>query len=179
MPAPAPTTTAPHRPCLPHTGTRTLTRPATLDDFDAVNALHNRCSLETRFARYQAARRSLRRGEFHHLTRPGLGLTWVTHPEDDPQRLIATTNLVRTTEPSTAELGIMIEDPWQSRGLGTTLAQYAREQARTFGCCSMSVVTGLDNVRMLRILRTLGASRPAVHRSTADLTVSVEQPRWS
>ncbi|MFD6523838.1 GNAT family N-acetyltransferase [Streptomyces diastaticus] len=152
-----------------------MTRPATLDDFDAVNALHNRCSLETRFARYQAARRSLRRGEFHHLTRPDLGLTWVTHPEDDPQRLIATTSLVRTTEPSTAELGIMIEDPWQSRGLGTTLAQYAREQAPTFGCC-MSVMTGLDNVRMLRILRTLGASRPAVHRSIADLTVSVEQP---
>ena len=70
----------------------------------------------------------------------------------------------------------MIEDPWQSRGLGTTLAQHAREQARTFGCCSMSVMTGLDDVRMLRILRTLGASRPAVHRSTADLTVSVEQP---
>ncbi|MFD7954394.1 hypothetical protein ACFV4X_12955 [Streptomyces ardesiacus] len=63
-------TTAPHQPVLPHTGTRTITRPATLDDFNAVNALHDRCSLATRFARYQAARRSLRLAEFHHLTRP-------------------------------------------------------------------------------------------------------------
>ncbi|MGW3390759.1 N-acetyltransferase family protein [Streptomyces cinereoruber] len=166
-------TTAPHQPVLPHTGTQTITRPATLDDFDAVNMLHERCSLATRFARYQAARRSLRLAEFHHLTRPDRSLTWVTHPEDDPQHLIATTNLVRTTKPDTAELGIMIEDPWQSRGLGTTLAQYARSQARDFGCSSMTVMTGSDNVRMLKIMKALGAARPAIHSSTVDVTVPV------
>ncbi|MEU3639991.1 GNAT family N-acetyltransferase [Streptomyces albogriseolus] len=174
MPIPAPLTTAPRQPVLPHTGTRTITRPATLDDFDAVNALHDRCSLATRFARYQAARRSLRVAEFHHLTRPDRSLTWVTHPEDDPQQVIATTSLVRTTEPDTAELGIMIEDPWQNRGLGTTLAQYARAQARTLGCSLMTVMTGSDNVRMLKIMKTLGAARPAIHSSTVDLTVPVE-----
>ncbi len=171
MPTPAPMTT--HQPVLPHTRTRTITRPATLDDFDAVNALHDRCSLATRFARYQAARRSLRLAEFHHLTRPDRSLTWVTHPEGDPQQLIATTNLVLTTDPDTAELGIMIEDPWQSRGLGTTLAQHARAQARAFGCSSMTVMTGSDNVRMLKIMKTLGADRPAIHSSTVDLTVRV------
>ncbi|MEU7450010.1 hypothetical protein EES47_26285 [Streptomyces sp. ADI98-12] len=31
-------------------------------------------------------------------------------------------------------------------------------------------------MRKLRILRSLGASRPTVNRSTADLTVSAEQP---
>ncbi|MFH0245994.1 GNAT family N-acetyltransferase [Streptomyces sp. HK10] len=166
-------TTAPHQPVLPHTGTGTITRPATLDDFDAVNALHDRCSLATRFARYQAARHSLRLAEFHHLTRPDRSLTWVTYPEDDPQQLIATTNLVRTTDPNTAELGIMIEDPWQSRGLGTTLAQYAQAQARALGCTSMTVMIGSDNARMLKIMKTLGATRPAIHSSTVDLTVPV------
>ncbi|MFD7954395.1 GNAT family N-acetyltransferase [Streptomyces ardesiacus] len=87
---------------------------------------------------------------------------------------MATTSLVRTTEPGTAELGIMTEDPWQNRGLGTMLAQYARAQARTFGCSLMTVMTGSDNVRMLKIMKTLGAARPAIHSSTVDLTVSVE-----
>ncbi|KOV73401.1 hypothetical protein ADL02_40235 [Streptomyces sp. NRRL WC-3723] len=159
---------------LTHAGTQTITRPATLDDFDAVNALHDRCSLATRFARYQAARRSLRLSEFEHLTRSERSLTWVTYPMDDPHQLVATTNLVRTTEASTAELGIMIEDPWQSRGLGTALVQYARTQARAFRCSSMVVMTGSDNVRMLKIMRTLGAPRPDVHSSTVDLTIPVE-----
>ncbi|MFI5864739.1 GNAT family N-acetyltransferase [Streptomyces sp. NPDC051546] len=170
------TTTPRHvaTPSLRHADTQTITRPATLDDFDAVNSLHERCSLQTRFARYQAARRSLRLAEFHHLTRPERSLTWVTHPEDDPRQLVATTNLVRTIEADVAELGIMIEDPWQSRGLGTTLAQYARAQARAFGCSSMAVMTGSDNVRMLKIMNTLGAARPAIRSSTVDLTVPVE-----
>ncbi|MGW3929799.1 N-acetyltransferase family protein [Streptomyces microflavus] len=158
---------------LTHAGTQTVTRAATLDDFGAVNALHERCSLATRFSRYQAARRTLRLAEFQHLTRPDRSLTWVTYPEDDPHRIVATTNLVRTTEAGEAELGIMVEDPWQSRGLGTALVQYARTQARTFGCSSMAVMTGSDNVRMLKIMRALGAAPPAIHSSTVDLTVPV------
>lgn len=162
---------------LIHAGTQTVTRPATLDDFDAVNALHERCSLETLFSRYQASRRSLRLAEFHHLTRPDRSLTWVTHPKDDPHELVATTNLVRTTEADTAELGIMIEDPWQGLGLGSSLVQYARAQACALGCSSMAVMTGSSNVRMIKIMRALGATRSAIHGSTVDLTVPVEQPR--
>ncbi|MET7487063.1 GNAT family N-acetyltransferase [Streptomyces sp. NPDC005538] len=157
-----------------HAGTQTVTRPATLDDFDGVNALHERCSLQTRFARYQAARRSLRLAEFQHLTRPNSSLTWVTYPKDDPHELVATTNLVRTTEAGAAELGIMIEDPWQGRGLGTSLVQYAHAQARALGCSSMVAMTGSGNVRMLKIMGALGATRPAVHSSTVDLTVPVD-----
>lgn len=177
MLTPALISTAPHQAAttaLTHADTQTVTRPATLDDFDAVNALHERCTLETLFARYQAARRSLRLAEFHHLTRPDRGLTWVTYPKDNPHELVATTNLVRTTEADAAELGIMIEDPWQGRGLGTSLVQYARAQARALGCSSMAVMTGSGNVRMLKIMRSLGATRPAIHSSTVDLTIPID-----
>ncbi|MFE1782226.1 GNAT family N-acetyltransferase [Streptomyces sp. NPDC059506] len=177
MPTPALNATAPQLAAattdFSHAETLTVTRPATLDDFEAVNALHERCSLETRFARYQAARRSLRLAEFHHLTRPDRSLSWVTYPEDDPHQLIATTSLVRTPQAGAAELGIMIEDSWQSRGLGTALVQYARTQARAFGCSSMVFMTGSDNVRMLRIIKALSAARPAIHSSTVDLAVPV------
>lgn len=177
MPTPAQFATTPQlnsaAPALTHSDTQTVTRTATLDDFDAVNALHERCSLPTRFARYQGARRSLRIAEFHHLTRPDRSITWVTHPAGDPHQLVATTNLIRTTEAGAAELGIMIEDPWQSRGLGTSLVQYAHAQAREFGCSSMVVMTGSDNVRMLKIMMALGADRPVIRSSTVDLTLPV------
>jgi RimJ/RimL family protein N-acetyltransferase len=159
---------------LTHADTQTVTRLATFDDFDAVNAFHARCSLETLFARYQAARRSLRPAEFHHLTRPDRSLTWVTYPKDDPHEFIATTNLVRMTEADAVELGIMINDPWQGQGLGTFLVQYARAQARALGCSSMVVMTGSGNMRMLKIMRALGATRSAVHGSTVDLTVPLD-----
>jgi RimJ/RimL family protein N-acetyltransferase len=111
--------------------------------------------------------------EFQHLTRPDHSLTWITHPDDDPGRIIATVNLVRTTDPDTAELGIMIEDGWQSRGLGTSLARYARTRARTLGCTSMVAVTGSTNVRMLKIMRTLGALPWTITGTTVDVTVPV------
>lgn len=152
-----------------HAASQTVTRSAALDDFDAVNELHERCSLQTRFARYLAARRSLSLSEFVHLTRPDRSLTWVTHPKDDPDKIIATMNLVRTAEANAAELGIMIEDAWQSRGLGTSLVQFARTQARGFGCSSIVVLTSSDNVRVLKIMRSLG--RLAVQGSTVDFTV--------
>lgn len=178
MLTPALITTAPQQAAattaLTHADTQTVTRPATLDDFDAVNALHERCSLDTLIARYQAARRSLRLAEFQQLTRPDHSLTWVTYPEDDPHELVATTNLVRTTEADAAELGIMIEDPWQSRGLGTSLVQWAHAQTRALGCSSMAVMTGSGNVRMLKIMRRLDATRPAIHSSTVDLAVPVD-----
>ncbi|MFF1678797.1 GNAT family N-acetyltransferase [Streptomyces sp. NPDC058256] len=157
-----------------HAATRTVTRPATLDDFDAVNALHERCSLDTRFARYQAARRTLRFAEFRHLTHPEYSLTWVSHPEDEPEQIIATMNLVRTSDASVAELGIMIDDRWQGRGLGTVLVQYAQGQARALGYASMTAMTGSGNVRMLKIMRTLGPPPPITTGSTVDITVSVE-----
>lgn len=82
-------------------------------------------------------------------------------------------NLVRTAEAGAAELGIMIEDAWQSRGLGTSLVQYARAQARGFGCSSIVVLTSSDNVRVLKIMRSLGAARLAVQGPTVDFTVCV------
>ncbi|MFF7953698.1 GNAT family N-acetyltransferase [Streptomyces griseorubiginosus] len=156
-----------------HPHTQTVTRPADLDDLDGVNALHERCSLQTRFARYQAARRSLRLTEFQHLTRPDHSLTWVTYPMGDPHQLVATTNLVRTADAGAAELGIMIEDSWQNRGLGTALVRYARTQARALGCSTLVVMTSSDNVRVLKIMRALGATLPAIQGSTVDLMVPV------
>lgn len=179
MPTPALYTSRPSRTSTAtpdrhtHPATQTITRLATIDDFDAVNALHERCSLQTRFARYQSARRALRLAEFRHLTHPGRSLTWISHPDSDPDQIIATMNLVRTQNADAAELGIMIEDPWQSRGLGTSLVHYARRRARAFGCSSVVAMTGSTNVRIIKILRGLGAHPSAMIGTTVEVTLSV------
>ncbi|MEV7513216.1 GNAT family N-acetyltransferase [Streptomyces sp. NPDC091201] len=156
-----------------HAATRTITRPATLADYDAVNQLHDRSSLASRFARYQSARRDLRFAEWSHLTNPDRAGSWVSHPRHSPHDVVATMNLVRTTDSSTAELGLLIEDGWQGRGLGTALAAQARATARNLGCSSLLVVTGADNVRMLKIMRRLGATPARTGGTTLAFSLPV------
>ncbi|MFE0775603.1 GNAT family N-acetyltransferase [Streptomyces sp. NPDC058861] len=156
-----------------HAATETFTRPATLADYDAVNQLHDRSSLASRFARYQSARRNLRLVEWRHLTNPDRATSWVSHPRHSPQDIVATMNLVRTTDPNTAELGLLIEDDWQGRGLGTALAAQARAAARNLGCSSLIVMTGADNVRMLKIMRGLGVIPARTCGTTLDFSLPV------
>ncbi|MFB7836030.1 GNAT family N-acetyltransferase [Streptomyces sp. NPDC056056] len=156
-----------------HAATETITRPATLADYDAVNQLHDRSSLASRFARYQSARRDLRFAEWNHLTNPDRATSWVSHPRHSPQDIVATLNLVRTTDASTAELGLLIEDDWQGRGLGKALTAQARAAARNLGCSSLVVMTGADNVRMLKIMRGLGATPARTGGTTLDFSLPV------
>lgn len=171
--APLPACADPRQP-HGHAATNTVTRLAAPDDFDAVNAFHDRCSPATCYARYHGARRSLRLSDFRRLTRPDCGLAWVSHPVTNPRHLIAAMNLVRTTDPTVAELGLMIEDGWQGRGLGTALVRHARASARVLGCRSITIMTSADNTRMLRILRALGTRIPPTTSSTIDITLAAE-----
>ncbi|MEV6676384.1 GNAT family N-acetyltransferase [Streptomyces erythrochromogenes] len=156
-----------------HPPTETITRPATRADFDAVNQLHDRSSLASRFARYQSARRNLRLAEWNHLINPDRSISWVSHPQHSPESIVATMNLVRDTDNQTAELGLLIEDGWQGRGLGTALTAQARAAARTLGCSALVVMTGADNVRMLKILRGLGAAPTLATGPTIDFSLAV------
>ncbi|MGW1362940.1 N-acetyltransferase family protein [Streptomyces chartreusis] len=155
------------------TGHRTVTRPATEGDLDAVNDLHRRCTLDSRFSRYQAARRSLSASEWSSLVRPDRGRSWVTHPGDAPHLVIAATHLLHTGHDHVGELGLLIEDAWQSRGLGTQLTRYAIAQAPALGVRAITVMTGRDNARMLRICRSFGAHTPRHDGSTVSLTLPV------
>ncbi|MGP3947820.1 GNAT family N-acetyltransferase [Streptomyces sp. 7N604] len=164
----------PGRVLTTRTGHATVTRPATVEDHAAVNPLHARCSLASLCARYQNPRRVLSAAEWRHMTHPDRGLSWVTHPEGDPHTVIAVLNLMRTQEERTAELGLLVEDGWQSRGLGTALARHAFEAAPMLGYRTVTVLTGADNVRMLRILKGVGATLPPPSGTIVNATLLVE-----
>jgi RimJ/RimL family protein N-acetyltransferase len=154
----------------------TLTRTALVGDLDEVNEMHARCSLDSRYARYHAGRRAVTAREWWHLCDRAKGTTLITVPEDDPTRVIAVTNLMRTSAPHVRELGILVEDSWQGEGLGTALTGYMVELARThtLDCVAITAMTGSGNQRMLSILRGLDARVEQVTGPTMDALIRVE-----
>ncbi|MFE9882554.1 GNAT family N-acetyltransferase [Streptomyces sp. NPDC005784] len=154
----------------------TLTRTALLDDLAEVNAMHTRCSLESRFARYHAARPAVTVREWGHLCDRANGTTLITVPLHEQSRVIAVTHLLRTPVPHVRELGILVEDSWQGQGLGTILAHYTVDLARThtLDCHEITAMTGSGNQRMLSILRGLHARVTGRDGPTLDTVIQME-----
>jgi GNAT superfamily N-acetyltransferase len=151
-----------------------VTRPARPEDLAGINDLHDRCSLESRFARYQCARRSLKEAEYRYLL--CAGPAWVTVLTSEEQTVIAVTHLVQTGTPEVRELAVLIDDAWQSQGLGGRLVDTALDAARADPSCrAVSALTSSTNQRMLRILCSRGAACPPVNGPTLDITLNVER----
>ncbi|MCX5173780.1 GNAT family N-acetyltransferase [Streptomyces antibioticus] len=155
----------------------TLTRMAYVDDLDQVNEMHARCSLESCYARYHAARQTVTPREWWHLCDRANGTTLITTPLHDPSRVIAVTHLLRTSAPHVRELGILVEDSWQGQGLGTVLTDYMVTLARTYtlDCRAITAMTGRGNQRMLSILRGLNAEVDCTGGPTVDALIRVEE----
>ncbi|MDQ0941949.1 GNAT family N-acetyltransferase [Streptomyces sp. V1I1] len=64
------------------------------------------------------------------LSDPERGTTLVTTTARNTDRIIAMTNVMRTDQQGVGELAVLIEDAWQSKGLGTALAAHAADVAR-------------------------------------------------
>ncbi|MFE5923983.1 GNAT family N-acetyltransferase [Streptomyces sp. NPDC056468] len=164
------------RPMTTRADQLTLTRTAHLHDLYEVNAMHARCSLQSRFARYRAARQTVTAREWRYLCDWSHGTTLVTVPFREPTRIIAVTHLLRTPVPHVRELGILVEDSWQGQGLGTVLARYTVDLARThtLDCYEITAMTGIDNQRTLSILRGLHARVTGSDGPTLSAVMQVE-----
>ncbi|CAM5703487.1 hypothetical protein SALBM311S_00631 [Streptomyces alboniger] len=155
----------------------TLTRMACIEDLDQVNEMHARCSLDSCYARYNAARQAVTTHEWWHLCDRANGTTLITTPVHDRSRVIAVTHLLRTSAPHVRELGILVEDSWQGQGLGTVLTGYMVNLARTYtlDCRAITAMTGRGNQRMLSILRGLNAEVEHPSGPTVDALIRVEE----
>ncbi|MCM2388820.1 GNAT family N-acetyltransferase, partial [Streptomyces albipurpureus] len=119
----------------------------------------------------------LRPNEWEHLCDPGRGTTLITRPIHEPGRFIALSHLMRTEATSVREMGLLVEDEWQARGLGTALTRSIVDLARThtLDCEVVTVMTGSDNRRMLSILSRMGAEVPNVRSATVEATIRVRR----
>jgi GNAT superfamily N-acetyltransferase len=149
-------------------GATTRTRLAATGDLPSVNALHARCSPQSLVLRYLTGRRHLSAAEWRTLVAPPAGLTWVTHPADEPDRVIAVTHVLhigtpglgraREAGPGPAELALLVDDIWQNRGLGAALTRQAVTVARQRGHSELHALVLADNRPALALARSLGAT---------------------
>ncbi|MDR7276495.1 GNAT family N-acetyltransferase [Catenuloplanes atrovinosus] len=147
-------------------------RRAVASDLDAVNDMHARCSAETRRARYHGQRDRIRRGEWTALCDPPFGFSALVTVE---RRTVGLVNVIGTDPAALWEAGLLIEDAWQGRGLGTRAAAYLVWEARAAGACGIEALVEADNARGKRVFTRLGAewSREEPGTLTARVRFSV------
>jgi hypothetical protein len=133
-------------------GTELTVRPAMPDDVEAVVALHGRCSMTSRLRRYLAGTRCPTDSTLARLLSPAVGCALLV--EDPTGRVVAMGNLVWDGE--VPELALLVEDGWQQRRLGTTLARRLVRVAGREGAHSVRAVIHSSNTPMVRIMSGLG-----------------------
>ncbi|WP_440099121.1 GNAT family N-acetyltransferase [Streptosporangium sp. H16] len=136
-------------------GVEVSVRPLTRLYREAVRDLHDRCSPEARRFRYFTSMPVLPPKVFDRLCDRSRGHSIVAGHDG---QVVGLANLMFTPDPGIAEMAFLVEDRWQGRGLGTALAGMLVRQARDLGFAEVRATLLSDNVRMRRLLVSLGAT---------------------
>jgi GNAT superfamily N-acetyltransferase len=132
-------------------------RPISPADETALIAFHERCSEDTRYLRFAAAKPHLRRAEAHHLcggddhSRGAL----VVIESDDPSGIhgVGRWERVNCAE---AELAFVVEDAHQGQGLGRKLVEATIARAHEEGFTRLVADVLRSNHRMQHLAREYG-----------------------
>ena len=139
-------------------GAELLIRTATADDVEGVRRLHAHSSMRSRRLRYLGGVQVPSEARLRRMLEPANGLTLLAlhvGPAGE-ERVIAMANLL--TEGDLGEVGLLVQDAWQCRGIGTALLRRLTARAARMHCSALVAHTGADNVAMLRTLRRFGAT---------------------
>jgi GNAT superfamily N-acetyltransferase len=141
-------------------GTAVRVRPLTRDDRDELDAAIQRQSMQSRYSRFFTPVRRLPDAALDRLVdvdgRRHIALV-LLGPGDEP---IAIGHLIRPDETSdTAEITLAVDDAWQGRGAGSSLAHALIEAGRPLGVCALTASVRMDNAAALALLGSLGAVR--------------------
>jgi RimJ/RimL family protein N-acetyltransferase len=136
---------------------RVLIRPIEPGDKDLlVNGLRQ-LSEESIRKRFLAAKPRFSRSELRYLTEiDGVNhVALVAVLERDPDQLVAVARCVRLPDRhDTAEMAIVVGDPWQAQGLGRELAQRLADAALAVGIRRFAATMLGDNEAARRLMRT-------------------------
>lgn len=146
-------------------------RTATVDDAEAVVAMHDRCSYETRTRRYHVPMPKLTARTARHLSAPAGGVSIVACVGDAVIGM-ATAAPWEELGSTTMEVAVLVEDGWQGQGLGLRLLRQVVDGARQRGADRIVCMVQPENTAMLRTLERL-RMRSRVVRDGDSLMVSV------
>jgi RimJ/RimL family protein N-acetyltransferase len=138
-------------------GARVLVRPIEPGDKEKlVNGLRQ-LSDESIRKRFLASKPRFTAAELRYLTEvDGINhIALVAVLERDPEQLVAVARCVRLPDrPGTAEMAIVVGDPWQTQGLGRELATRLADAARAVGIRRFAATMLGDNEAARRLMRT-------------------------
>ena len=140
-------------------GARVLIRAITPADRDDLRAGFERLSPASRYLRFFTVARELSAGELSYLTDVDHhGHEALVAVEAAGGEGVGVARYVRA-EDGSAELGIVVADPWQRRGLGGVLLARLAERARAEGVRCLTATVLAENVAIRRLLERLGPTR--------------------
>jgi GNAT superfamily N-acetyltransferase len=133
------------------------TRLAGPDDVAAVQALHDRCSPDALHRRFHVPTPRLTRRDVEQLVVPRRGWSVVAEQCDE----VVGHGCVGELAPGVLEVGLLVEDAQQGRGIGARLLRDLAVQASERGYRQLVCVAQADNDQVLRTVRRAGL--PARH----------------
>jgi RimJ/RimL family protein N-acetyltransferase len=151
-------------------GEELTVRPAVPEDADAVLALQAECSPASRRRRYPEGTEEPDATSVARLLSAPNGTTLIAERESE-LRVLAMANL--TLSDTQAEIGLLVADGYQRRGVGTALLHRAVRLATSAGIEAMHAYTDPENTAMVATMRRLG--RPLRVTSEGDrLTLTLD-----
>jgi RimJ/RimL family protein N-acetyltransferase len=130
-------------------------RVAEPDDEGALLAMWERCSSDTRYGRFLSPVPHFPREHLGHvLASKSTHCSWVAS-RDDTGDIVGLTSVFRTV-PRTGELGLLVEDAAQRRGLGTAMLDLAATHASSMGIGILTATTLVESHHVRRMLERVG-----------------------
>jgi GNAT superfamily N-acetyltransferase len=150
---------------------RLLVRPVLPGDADALIAMHDRCSLETRIARWHAPIRGIPASYLAEVTAcaPGHPAV-VTARTTQPYELVGLASACLVS-PDVWELGMLVEDDWQRQGVGRAMLRVLVDDVLRRGGRELLAVSLDERRSVLRNLHELGHVEYSAESSTVTARV--------
>jgi GNAT superfamily N-acetyltransferase len=130
------------------------TRLAGPDDVDAVQALHDRCSPDALHRRFHVPTTRVSRRAVEQLVAPPRGWSLVAEQCDEVVGL----GCVGELSPDALEVGLLVEDAQQGRGIGARLLRDLASEAAARGYRHLLCVAQPDNEAAVATVRRAGLS---------------------
>lgn len=126
-------------------------RPPTEPDLPAITAMWHRCTPATRLARFHAPVHTIPTSYLDAVTAdPAASLVAV---DDRTAAVVASASLIRHSNGQSADLGVLVEDAWQRRGIGRRLVTSLLTAAPARGITVLTAAILTEHAAVASLLR--------------------------
>lgn len=134
-------------------------RPATPDDVDALQQMHERLSRQSLVFRYHGPRQPTEKQLAQFCSNDGKNTAYIVYPVEETETIIGIGQYVRIEEDDrsdAAELAFLIEDRFQGYGLGKRLFAELLDHALVSGIKQFMAYVQPANFTMMRLFYSSG-----------------------